>query len=362
VAPTTGFMTALFSPLTLRDLTLRNRIGVSPMCQYSSADGFATDWHLVHLGAFATGGAGLVLSEATAVVPEGRISPWDLGIWSDAHVPMLRRITDFIHEHGAVAGIQLAHAGRKASTRRPWEGSGAVLPADGGWTVKAPSAVAFAPEYPLPEAMSEQEIAGVVDAFVAGAERALAAGFRVAELHAAHGYLLHEFLSPLSNTRADRWGGSFTNRTRLLRLVTEAVRAVWPEPWPLLVRISCTDWADGGWNLDESVLLAAELRELGVDLVDCSSGGLAAHQRIAVGPGYQVPFAARVRRDAGIPTAAVGLITEAMQAERIVANGDADLVLLARELLRNPRWPLDAAHALGAVGPWPDQYARARRR
>lgn len=355
-------MSALFTPLTLRSLTLRNRIGVSPMCQYSSVDGFATDWHLVHLGAFATGGAGLVISEAAAVVPEGRISPADLGIWSDAHVPALRRITDFIRAHGAVAGIQLAHAGRKASTKRPWDGSGAVTPADGGWPVVAPSALPFSPEYPSPRAMSRDDIAGVITAFAAAAQRALAAGFQVAELHAAHGYLLHEFLSPLSNTRTDDYGGSFDHRIRLLCEVATAVRDVWPDEWPLFVRISATDWADGGWNADESVQLAPRLAMLGVDLIDVSSGGLAAHQQITVGPGYQVPFAARVRREGGIPTAAVGLITEPRQAEAIVASGDADLVLLARELLRNPRWPLEAAHALGEPGPWPDQYVRARKR
>lgn len=356
-------MSRLFSPLTLRDLTLRNRIGVSPMCQYSSIDGLANDWHLVHLGALASGGAGLVLTEAAAVVPEGRISLHDLGIWSDAHVPMLRRITDFIQAQGAVAGIQLAHAGRKASTHRPWEGSGAVAPADGGWSnVKAPSALAFAPDYPRPEALTLDEIAQVIEAFAASARRALDSGFRVAEIHAAHGYLLHEFLSPLSNQRTDAYGGRFENRVRLLCEVSAAVRAVWPAEWPMLVRISATDWAEGGWDIDESVALSARLQALGIDLIDCSSGGLAAHQRITVGPGYQVPFARRIRHEAHIPTAAVGLITEPAQAEAIIANGDADLVLLARELLRNPRWPLQAAHALGVDGPWPPQYVRAKRR
>ncbi|MFN8716136.1 MAG: NADH:flavin oxidoreductase/NADH oxidase [Gemmatimonas sp.] len=356
-------MAQLFTPLTLRDLTLRNRLGVSPMCQYSSVDGFASDWHLVHLGAFATGGAGLVISEATAVVAGGRISPYDLGIWSDAHVPMLRRITDFLHAQGAVAGIQLAHAGRKASTRRPWEGTGAVRPADGGWChVKAPSALAFAPDYPMPEALTLAEIGQVVDAFAAAAQRALQAGFRVAEIHAAHGYLLHEFLSPLANQRTDAYGGSFENRVRLLGEVSAAVRAVWPAEWPVFVRISATDWADGGWDLDASVALSAQLTALGIDLIDCSSGGLAAHQRVLVGPGYQVPFARRIRHAAHVATAAVGLITDPAQAEAIIADGDADLVLLARELLRNPRWPLEAAQALGVEGPWPAQYVRAQRR
>ena len=357
-------MSALFSPLTLRSLTLRNRVGVSPMCQYSSEDGFATDWHLVHLGAFATGGAGLVLTEAAAVTPEGRISPHDLGIWDDAHIPMLRHITAFCRAQGAVMGIQLAHAGRKASTRRPWEQpAGAVPLAEGGWdNVMAPSAVPFAPNYPPPQELSLDGIAQVIASFRAAAIRALAAGFQVVELHAAHGYLLHEFLSPLANARTDRYGGSFENRTRLLLEVTDAVRAVWPDELPLIVRISATDWADGGWTVEESVQLASLLKARGVDLIDCSSGGLAAHQQIAIGPGYQVPFAHRIRAETGVPTAAVGLITDAAQAEQVVADGRADLVLLARELLRNPRWPLMAAHALGASITWPPQYERARLR
>ena len=357
-------MSALFSPLTLRSLTLRNRVGVSPMCQYASEDGFATDWHLVHLGAFATGGAGLVLTEAAAVTPEGRISPHDLGIWDDAHIPMLRHITAFCRAQGAVMGIQLAHAGRKASTRRPWEQpAGAVPLAEGGWdNVMAPSAVPFAPNYPPPQELSLDGIAQVIASFRAAAIRALAAGFQVVELHAAHGYLLHEFLSPLANARTDRYGGSFENRTRLLLEVTDAVRAVWPDELPLIVRISATDWADGGWTVEESVQLASLLKARGVDLIDCSSGGLAAHQQIAIGPGYQVPFAHRIRAETGVPTAAVGLITDAAQAEQVVADGSADLVLLARELLRNPRWPLMAAHALGASITWPPQYERARLR
>jgi 2,4-dienoyl-CoA reductase-like NADH-dependent reductase (Old Yellow Enzyme family) len=353
----------LFTPFPLRALTLRNRIGVSPMCQYSSVDGFADDWHLVNLGAFATGGAALVFSEATAVVPEGRISPQDLGIWKDEHVPMLRRITDFVHAQGAIAGIQLAHAGRKASTRRPWEGRGALSLDQGGWSnVRAPSAVPFSPDYPMPQPLSLEEIAQVIDAFAAAAARALAAGFRVAELHAAHGYLMHEFMSPLSNQRTDAYGGNFDNRVRLTCEITRAVRDVWPDEWPVVVRISATDWADGGWTIDESVQLAQRLKTLGVDLVDVSSGGLAAHQQIAAAPGYQVPFARRVKHDAGIATAAVGLITEPAQAEQVVADGDADMVLLARELLRNPHWPLHAARALGVEGPWPKQYERARLR
>jgi 2,4-dienoyl-CoA reductase-like NADH-dependent reductase (Old Yellow Enzyme family) len=357
-------MSALFSPLTLRSLTLRNRVGVSPMCQYSSDNGFASDWHFVHLGAFATGGAGLVITEAAAVTPEGRISPQDLGIWDDAHIPMLRRINDFCRAQGAVMAIQLAHAGRKASTRRPWEQpSGAVPLAEGGWdNVMAPSAVAFAPNYPSPHALSLDGIAHVIASFGAAAQRALHAGFQVVELHAAHGYLLHEFLSPIANERTDHYGGSFENRTRLLLEVTDAVRAVWPDELPVIVRISATDWAEGGWNVEESVQLATLLRARGVDLIDCSSGGLAAHQQITIGPGYQVPFARRIRAESGVPTAAVGLITEAAQAEQIVADGSADMVLLARELLRNPRWPLMAAHALGACIAWPPQYERARLR
>ena len=357
-------MSALFSPLTLRSLTLRNRVGVSPMCQYSSEDGFATDWHVVHLGAFATGGSGLVLTEAAAVTPEGRISPHDLGIWDDAHIPMLRHITAFCRAQGAVMGIQLAHAGRKASTRRPWEQPAGTVPvSEGGWdNVMAPSAVPFAPTYPLPQELSLDGIAQVIASFRAAAIRALAAGFQVVELHAAHGYLLHEFLSPLANERTDRYGGSFENRTRLVLEVTDAVRAVWPDELPLIVRISATDWADGGWTVEESVQLASLLKARGVDLIDCSSGGLAAHQQIAIGPGYQVPFAHRIRAETGVPTAAVGLITDAAQAEQVVADGSADVVLLARELLRNPRWPLMAAHALGASITWPPQYERARLR
>ena len=357
-------MSALFSPLVLRSLTLRNRVGVSPMCQYSSENGFATDWHLVHLGAFATGGAGLVLTEAAAVTPEGRISPQDLGIWDDAHVPMLQRITAFCRAQGAVMGIQLAHAGRKASTRRPWERPGGTVPvSEGGWdNVMAPSAVPFSATYPSPHALSLDGIAHVVASFRAAALRSLNAGFQVAELHAAHGYLLHEFLSPIANERTDRYGGSFENRIRLLLDVTDAVRTVWPAELPMLVRISATDWADGGWTIEESVQLATLLRGRGVDLIDCSSGGLAAHQQIAIGPGYQVPFARRIRAESGVPTAAVGLITDAVQAEQIVADGSADMVLLARELLRNPRWPLEAAHELGANISWPPQYERARLR
>jgi 2,4-dienoyl-CoA reductase-like NADH-dependent reductase (Old Yellow Enzyme family) len=356
-------LSALFAPLRLRDLTLRNRIGVSPMCQYSSVDGFATDWHLVHLGGLATGGAGLVIAEATAVLPEGRISPHDLGLWHDAHIPMLQRITQFVRAQGAAAGIQLAHAGRKASTARPWEGGGTVLPEQGGWrNVMAPSALRYSERYPEPQALDEDGIAAVINAFRDAAARALEAGFEVIELHAAHGYLLHGFLSPLTNQREDAYGGSFVNRTRLLLEVVDAVRSVWPVTHPLFVRVSATDWAEGGWTVDATVPLARELAARGVDVVDCSSGGLVAHQRIPVGPGYQVPLAARVKREAAVRTAAVGLVTEPAQAEAIVADDQADLVLMARALLRNPRWPLEAARALGADVAWPPQYERGRLR
>ena len=351
----------LFDPLTIRDVTMRNRIAVSPMCEYSSNDGFANDWHFVHLGSRAVGGAGLVLTEAAAVTADGRISPADLGIYADEHVDELARIVRFVHEHGATAGIQLAHAGRKASTRPPWDGYGPVDPQHGGWhPIWAPSAIPFREGEPVPEALSAAQIAGVVAAFAHGAERALAAGFRVVELHAAHGYLIHEFLSPLSNHRTDDYGGTFENRTRFAREVAAAVRAVWPERLPLFARFSATDWVDGGWTLDESVELARLLKALGVDLIDCSSGGAVPHATIPVAPGYQVPFAERIRREAGILTGAVGMITEPAQADEIVSSGKADIVLLARELLRNPYWPLRAATELAVDGPWPDQYLRAR--
>ena len=353
----------LFSPLKLRDVTLKNRIGVSPMCQYSSEDGFANEWHFVHLGAFATGGAGLVITEANAVVPEGRISPQDLGIWKDEHIPALRRITDFIHAHGAIAGTQLAHAGRKASTLRPWDGNGAATEAQGGWSnVMAPSAIQFADGYPEPRELDAAGIQRVVSGFRDAARRALEAGFQLVEVHAAHGYLLHEFMSPLSNQRTDEYGGSFENRVRIVREVVRAVRETWPENLPVIVRISASDWAEGGWDIDDSVRLAPLLREDGADLVDCSSGGLVPNAKIEIGPGYQVGFAERVKREGGVPTAAVGLITDARQADDIIRGGQADLVLLARELLRNPRWPLLAAHELGGTGDWPKQYERAQPR
>ncbi len=353
-------MSQLFAPLSLRGVTLRNRIGVSPMCQYSSENGFAHDWHLVNLGQFAVGGAALVFTEAAAVVPEGRISPQDLGIWDDAHIAMLQRITTFIAAQGAVPGIQLAHAGRKASTKRPWEGGGTVVPDAGGWSnVMAPSAIAFSESYPHPQALTLDGIANVVSAFRAATVRALAAGFQVIELHAAHGYLIHEFLSPLSNQRTDAYGGSLENRARFCLEVVAAVRAVLPDATPLVVRISATDWVEGGWTVEESVQLAQWLKAAGVDLIDVSSGGLAHGVRIPLGPGYQVPFSRQVRDGSAIKTATVGLITGAEQAEKIVADGDADVVLLARELLRQPHWPLLAARALGATVEWPVQYERA---
>ncbi|HEY9724367.1 MAG TPA: NADH:flavin oxidoreductase/NADH oxidase [Oscillatoriaceae cyanobacterium] len=352
-------MNVLFSPLHLREVTLKNRLVVSPMCQYSSVDGFANDWHLVHLGSRAVGGAALVFTEAAAVTPEGRISPADLGIWSDEHVPFLSRITEFVQEQGAHAGIQLAHAGRKASTAAPWLGGG-PLPEEDAWPTIAPSPVPFNDTYPVPEMLSEEAIAMVVASFGQSARRALEAGFEVIELHAAHGYLLHEFLSPLTNLRADRYGGSFENRTRLVREVVAETRRHWPENLPLFVRLSATDWMPGGWDLASSIALAQQLKPLGVDLIDCSSGGLVPNARIPAGPGYQVEFAARIRQEAGMLTGAVGLITEPAQAETIVRTGQADVVLLARELLRQPYWPLHAAHALHHDVAWPPQYERAK--
>ncbi|GMV09103.1 MAG TPA: NADH:flavin oxidoreductase/NADH oxidase [Gemmatimonadaceae bacterium] len=353
----------LFSPIHLRSVTLRNRVVVSPMCQYSSEEGFANDWHLVHLGGLAVGGAALVFTEATAVSPAGRISPHDLGIWDDAHIPTLRRIADFIRAQGAVPGMQLSHAGRKASVRRPWDGGGRAPLSEGGWEdVVGPSDVRFADNYPQPHALTHEGIAGVVDAFRAAARRALAAGFRVVEFHAAHGYLLHQFLSPLANFRTDAYGGPFENRVRLVREVTRAVREVWPAELPLFARVSGTDWVAGGWDIDQTVQLARLLAADGVDLVDCSSGGLSAAQQVPVAPGYQVPLARRVRHEAGVATGAVGLITTATQAQQIVERGDADVVLMGRELLRHPRWPLAAARELGQEIAWPPQYLRARPR
>ncbi|MGZ3541667.1 MAG: NADH:flavin oxidoreductase/NADH oxidase [Vulcanimicrobiaceae bacterium] len=352
----------LFDQFTLRSVAMRNRIAVSPMCEYSSVDGFANQWHLVHLGSRAVGGAGLVLTEATAVSPEGRITPSDLGIYRDEHIPKLREIVEFIHEHGAVAGIQLAHAGFKASTARPWDGGEQVGPAQGGWKpVYAPSAVPFKEGWPVPHALTAAEIASVTERFVQAAKRALSAGFRVLEVHAAHGYLLHEFLSPITNQRTDEYGGSFENRIRFVCEVVEAVRVAIPSELPLFVRISASDWVEGGWTIDDSVKLALRLKQLGVDLIDASSGGITPAAKIEVRPGYQVPFAQRIRAEARIATGAVGMITDAKQADRIVSEGDADIVLLARELLRQPYWPLHAARALRRRDvPWPVQYERAK--
>ena len=353
-------MAHLFDSLVIRDLEFANRAFVSPMCQYSSTDGYANDWHFVHLGSRAVGGAGLVLTEATAVLAEGRISPQDLGIWSDDHIEPLARIVRFIHEQGSVAGMQLAHAGRKASTYRPWEGQGEVPEAEGGWNkVVAPSAVAFADHYPLPQAASKQEIQAIAAAFGKAARRACEAGFRVVEIHAAHGYLIHEFLSPLSNQRTDAYGGSFENRTRILREIVAAVRRSWPERAPLFVRISATEWVDGGWDIQQSIELARQAKELGVDLIDCSSGGNVAQAKIPVGPGYQTAFAERIRRESGVMAGALGMITSAVQAEHILATGQADAVVLAREMLRDPYWPLRAARELGQTISWPVQYLRA---
>ena len=352
-------MSGLFEPLTLRGVTFPNRVFVSPMCQYSSEDGLPNTWHTVHLGSRAVGGAGLVMTEATAVTPDGRISPQDLGIWSDAHAEALAPVVHFVRSQGRVMGMQLAHAGRKASTRRPWEGHGAVESSNGGWRPVGPTAEAFAPGYPEPRPLDDEGLREVIEAFYDAAVRARAIGVQVAEVHAAHGYLLHEFLSPLSNTRTDQWGGSFDGRVRLCLDVVDAVRAAWPDDLPVFVRISSTDWVEGGWTIEDSIALARRLRERGVDLIDCSSGGNVPHATIPLGPGYQVPFAERVRADAGIPTAAVGLITTPEQADAIVREGRADAVFLARQLLRDPYWPLHAARALGVPIDWPAQYLRA---
>jgi 2,4-dienoyl-CoA reductase-like NADH-dependent reductase (Old Yellow Enzyme family) len=352
-------MAQLFEPLPQRGLTLRNRIAVAPMCQYSARDGVPDHWHLVHLGSRAVGGAAAVLAEATAVSAEGRISPQDTGLWNEAQLAAWQPIAGFIAAHGAVPGVQLAHAGRKASTQRPWEGGGPLAAAQGAWTTMAPSAVPFDDGWHVPQALDAAGLRQVVADFRAAAQRALAAGFQLIELHGAHGYLLHQFLSPLSNRRDDDYGGSFENRTRLLREVTAAVREVWPERLPLWLRISATDWADGGWTVEESVELARQVKPLGVDLVDVSSGGLVPHVKIPLGPGYQVPFAAQLRREAGIATGAVGLITTPGQAEGILAGGAADVVAIARESLRDPYFPRRAAHELGASIEAPVQYQRA---
>jgi 2,4-dienoyl-CoA reductase-like NADH-dependent reductase (Old Yellow Enzyme family) len=352
-------MAHLFSELRLRGIVFPNRIGVSPMCQYSCDDGRATDWHFVHLGTRAVGGAALVMTEAAAVTPEGRISPQDLGVWTHSHFEPLERITSFINTQGAIAGIQLAHAGRKGSTYRPWSGKGAVSERDGGWIPVAPSPLAFGEGYTTPRELSVSDIRGVTKAFAIAAERAYRAGFRVIEIHAAHGYLMHEFLSPFSNRRSDNYGGSFENRTRLIRDTVAAVRKVLPDHCPVFVRVSATDWTTGGWDIEQTAELARELKALGADLIDCSSGGNLERAEIPMGPGYQSAFAERVRREAGIASAAVGMITAAAQADHIVRTGQADFVFLARELLRNPYWPLHAAQELGHRMTWPAQYLRA---
>jgi 2,4-dienoyl-CoA reductase-like NADH-dependent reductase (Old Yellow Enzyme family) len=353
----------LLSPLNLRGVVLRNRIAMAPMCQYSAEDGFANDWHLVHLGSRAVGGTALVMVEATAVSPEGRITPGDVGIWSDAHVAPLARIAAFVHGQGAVAGIQLAHAGRKASTAAPWTG-GATLKtsAEGGWQVVAPSPVPFYPDDPLPTALDKGAIDGIVDLFEAAARRALAAGFKLLEIHAAHGYLLHQFLSPHSNQRNDEYGGSLDNRMRLVLRVTERVRAVMPGELPLFVRLSATDWTAGGWDIDQSVALSRQLKAAGVDLIDVSTGGNLPTARIPVAKRYQVPCSRRIRDGADIPTGAVGLITDPREADEIVTGGDADLVLVGRELLREPYWALKAQHAFEEEPAWPVQYGYAVKR
>ncbi len=354
-------MSKLFSPLTIKDVTFRNRITVSPMCQYSSEDGFANDWHLVHLGSRAVGGAGLIMQEATAVSPEGRITPADMGLYKEEHVAKLQAITAFIQAQGAVAGIQLAHAGRKGSHQLPWAG-GRQLSADApeSWRTVAPQAIPFALGEEAPEALDLAGIQKVIDDFRLAADRARRAGYQVVEIHAAHGYLLHEFLSPLSNQRTDAYGGSFDNRIRLLLEIIEAVQTVWPATLPLFVRISASDWTPGGWDEYDSVQLAAVLKATGVDLIDCSSGGNMPGVKIPVGPGYQVPFAEKIRQETGILTGAVGMIVDAQQAEDILQRGQADLIFMARESLRDPYFPLHAAKQLGDEVVWPVQYERAR--
>jgi 2,4-dienoyl-CoA reductase-like NADH-dependent reductase (Old Yellow Enzyme family) len=349
----------LLDPLTIRGVTLRNRIVVSPMCQYSSVDGFADDWHLVHLGSRAAGGAALVFVEASAVTAQGRITPGDMGVYDDRHIEPLARVARFIERMGAVPAIQIAHAGRKASCAPPFHGGARLKPEDGGWTVIAPSPIPFNDTDPLPQELDEAGILDVIVAFVAAAKRALAAGFRVIEIHSAHGYLLHEFLSPLSNRRTDRWGGSPENRTRLTREVAAALRDAMPADMPLFTRISCTDWVEGGWDLAQSIELARMLKPIGVDLMDCSSGALVKGAKIPIGPGFQVPFAEAIRKEAEIPTGAVGMITDPAQADQIIASGQADLAFLAREMLREPYWALKAQKALGASPTWPIQYGYA---
>lgn len=354
-------MALLFEPLSIRGTRLKNRIAVSPMCEYSSVDGFANDWHLVHLGSRAVGGAGLVITEAAAISPEGRITPHDLGIWKDDHIGYLKRINEFLVEHGAVPAIQLAHAGRKASHHRPWEGGKALSPGEGAWQTLSPSAVAFGENEPLPKEMTVEDIRRLIADFTLAAERSLRAGFQILEIHAAHGYLINEFLSPLSNHRADDYGGSFDNRARLLMEVIKAIRSIIPDNMPLFVRISATDWVAGGFTENDAVQLSHLMKDNGVDLVDCSSGGNSPLQQIPVGPQYQVPFAEKIKKETGILTGAVGLITTAQEAEEILTGKKADLIILARQLLRDPYFPLHAAKDLGVDVDWPVQYERAKR-
>ena len=354
-----NLMSQLFSPFTLRELTFKNRVFVSPMCQYSCIDGIPNEWHLVHLGSRAVGGAAMVMTEAASVTPEGRISPEDAGIWSDAHTAAWKPIAAFIKAQGSVPSIQLAHAGRKASTYAPWRGQGAVASGAGGWPVVGPADLPFSSSYPVPKQMTIAEIGATVEAFAAAAKRSLSAGFEVPEIHAAHGYLLHEFLSPLSNLRTDEYGGSLENRMRFPLEVCDAVRKAWPAHLPVMLRISASDWKEGGWDVQQSIELCKRAKALGIDLIDVSSGGNVHDARMTIRPGYQVPFARAIRAGADIATGAVGLITEAVQAEQIIADGDADCVFLARALLRDPYWPRHAAQQLGDTLEWPDQYKRA---
>jgi 2,4-dienoyl-CoA reductase-like NADH-dependent reductase (Old Yellow Enzyme family) len=350
----------LFDRLEIRSIRFKNRIAISPMCQYSSVDGFANDWHMVHLGSRAIGGAAIVIQEATAVTMRGRISPDDMGLWKDEQIEPLQRITAFIKKHGSVPGIQLAHAGRKASMNSSWKGGKRVEEFDGGWIAQAPSAIPFNEEYPFPEAMSKEDIIQIRKDFKSSAIRALESGFEVIEIHGAHGYLIHSFLSPLSNHRTDEYGGSFENRTRFVREIISEIRSIWPERLPLFLRISSTDYSPDGWDLISSVRLSALVKQMGVDLIDCSSGGLMPNVRIPLGPGYQVPFAETIRKETGIMTGAVGLITTAEQANEIIVTGKADMILIARASLRNPHFPLTAAKELGRDIEWPEQYLRAK--
>lgn len=353
-------MSKLFTPLNIKNIEFKNRIAISPMCQYSAVDGFANDWHLVHLGSRAVGGAGLIMQEATAVSPEGRITPADLGLYKEEHIEKMKSIAKFIHQNGAIAGVQLAHAGRKASCSIPWNGGNQLKERDGGWQTVAPSAIAFNQEDEAPQALDANGIQKVIADFKIAAGRAYQAGYEVIEIHAAHGYLIHQFLSPLSNHRTDDYGGSFENRIRLLLEIVEALKTVWPADFPLFVRISATDWAEGGWNPDEAVRLSVLLKRNGVDLIDCSSGGMVSHAKIPIAPGYQVAFAERIKKESGILTGAVGLITDAQQAEDILAKGQADLILIARASLRDPYFGLNAARILNDDIDWPLQYARAK--